>query len=132
MTPPGDRSHDISSSGVPLHIWCHVMLSNVHHGAVWSVHKSKRSIHAIEWSIRNAQVKKKNNLKIETSIQQSIYCKQTSSVQPRPKTAPGDSRRCCLPVACRTFLKTTHFGVSYYEILKFIKRNPFKMWTLTN
>lgn len=38
---------------------------------------------------------------------------QTSSTQPRPKTAPVDSRRCCLPVACQTFLKQYICGLIF-------------------
>lgn len=48
VAPPGDGSDDVTTGRVPLHVRGHVVLSYVHHSAVWCVNEGKSSIHAAQ------------------------------------------------------------------------------------
>lgn len=64
VAPPWNRGDNKATGRVPLNIRGHVVLSNVHHGAVWCVNEGKRSIHAaqkdlLKWIQTNKHTHKK-------------------------------------------------------------------------
>lgn len=61
VAPPGNRGDNVATSWVPLHIGGHVVLSNVHHGAVWRVNEGQSSIHAAQKSNNYMEEKRCTN-----------------------------------------------------------------------
>lgn len=50
VAPPWNRGDDVATGRVPLHVRGHVVLSNVHQGAVWRVNEGESSVHAAKKS----------------------------------------------------------------------------------